>query len=110
VAVVYGATAMSVTLPAGQVFSTAFTYRQTRRWGASPVVASWQLVFSGVVSAAGLALIGVLGTTPHVSTRGRRRPRRPEEHRCTPDRPTASAVDPAAWPGWRPWRPPPRSP
>ncbi|MGW5385501.1 lysylphosphatidylglycerol synthase transmembrane domain-containing protein [Nocardia sp. NPDC003963] len=62
VAVVYGATAMSVTLPAGQVFSTAFTYRQTRRWGASPVVASWQLVFSGVVSAAGLALIGVLGT------------------------------------------------
>lgn len=62
VAVVYGATAMSVTLPAGQVFSTAFTYRQTRRWGASPVVASWQLVFSGVVSAVGLALIGVLGT------------------------------------------------
>ncbi|MFI5714726.1 YbhN family protein [Nocardia sp. NPDC051750] len=62
VSVVYGATAMSVTLPAGQVFSTAFTYRQTRRWGASPVVASWQLVFSGVVSAAGLALLGVLGT------------------------------------------------
>ncbi|WP_459548452.1 lysylphosphatidylglycerol synthase transmembrane domain-containing protein [Nocardia sp. X0981] len=62
VAVVYGATAMSVTLPAGQVFSTAFTYRQTRRWGASPVVASWQLVFSGVVSAVGLALVGVLGT------------------------------------------------
>lgn len=62
VAVVYGATAMSVTLPAGQVFSTAFTYRQTRRWGASPVVASWQLVFSGVVSAVGLALLGVLGT------------------------------------------------
>ncbi|MFI9507052.1 YbhN family protein [Nocardia sp. NPDC052566] len=62
VAVVYGATAMSVTLPAGQVFSTAFTYRQTRRWGASPIVASWQLVFSGVVAAAGLALLGVGGT------------------------------------------------
>ncbi|MEV0356306.1 YbhN family protein [Nocardia sp. NPDC050697] len=61
VAVVYGATAMSVTLPAGQVFSTAFTYRQTRRWGANPVVASWQLVFSGVVAAAGLALLGVSG-------------------------------------------------
>lgn len=61
VAVVYGATAMSVTLPAGQVFSTAFTYRQTRRWGASPIVASWQLVFSGVVAAAGLALLGVTG-------------------------------------------------
>lgn len=62
VAVVYGATAMAVTLPAGQVFSTAFTYRQTRRWGASPIVASWQLVFSGVVAAAGLALLGVGGT------------------------------------------------
>ncbi|MFF0541214.1 YbhN family protein [Nocardia thailandica] len=62
VSVVYGATAMSVTLPAGQVFSTAFTYRQTRKWGASPIVASWQLVFSGVVAAVGLALLGVAGT------------------------------------------------
>ncbi|MEU3009400.1 lysylphosphatidylglycerol synthase transmembrane domain-containing protein [Nocardia asteroides] len=61
VSVVYGATAMSLTLPAGQVFSTAFTYRQTRRWGASPIVASWQLVFSGVVAAAGLALLGIGG-------------------------------------------------
>ncbi|MET8651740.1 lysylphosphatidylglycerol synthase transmembrane domain-containing protein [Nocardia aurea] len=61
VAVVYGATAMSVTLPAGQVFSTAFTYRQTRRWGASPIVASWQLVISGVIATVGLALLGVGG-------------------------------------------------
>ncbi|WP_336086274.1 lysylphosphatidylglycerol synthase transmembrane domain-containing protein [Nocardia sp. SSK8] len=61
VSVVYGATAMSLTLPAGQVFSTAFTYRQTRRWGASPIVASWQLVFSGVVATAGLALLGIAG-------------------------------------------------
>ncbi|MFI5778218.1 YbhN family protein [Nocardia sp. NPDC051570] len=61
VAVVYGATAMSVTLPAGQVFSTAFTYRQTRRWGASPILASWQLAVSGVVAAAGMVLLGVGG-------------------------------------------------
>ncbi|WP_227997590.1 lysylphosphatidylglycerol synthase transmembrane domain-containing protein [Nocardia australiensis] len=61
VAVVYGATAMSVSLPAGQVFSTTFTYRQTRRWGANPIVASWQLVISGVVATAGLALLGVGG-------------------------------------------------
>ncbi|MBF6237709.1 lysylphosphatidylglycerol synthase transmembrane domain-containing protein [Nocardia otitidiscaviarum] len=61
VSVVYGSTGMALTLPAGQVFSTAFTYRQTRRWGASPIVASWQLVMSGVVAAAGLALLGVLG-------------------------------------------------
>ncbi|MEC3958243.1 YbhN family protein [Nocardia sp. CDC153] len=62
VAVVYGATGMSLTLPAGQVFSAAFTYRQTRRWGASPIVASWQLVMSGVVAAAGLTLLGFFGT------------------------------------------------
>ena len=59
--VILGSTAMSVTLPAGQVFSTAFTYRETRRWGASPIVASWQLAISGVISAAGLALLGVGG-------------------------------------------------
>ncbi|WP_245553458.1 lysylphosphatidylglycerol synthase transmembrane domain-containing protein [Nocardia veterana] len=61
VSVVYGATAMSVTLPAGQVFSTAFTYRQTRRWGASPIVASWQLLMSGVVATAGMLLLGIGG-------------------------------------------------
>ncbi|MET9488924.1 YbhN family protein [Nocardia sp. NPDC006630] len=61
VSVVYGSTGMSLTLPAGQVFSTAFTYRQMRRWGASPIVASWQLVMSGVVAAAGLTLLGLFG-------------------------------------------------
>ncbi|RMI33970.1 lysylphosphatidylglycerol synthase transmembrane domain-containing protein [Nocardia stercoris] len=62
VAVVYAATAMAVTLPAGQVFSTAFTYRATRRWGAGPVLASWQLLMSGVVAAAGMVLLGFGGT------------------------------------------------
>ncbi|GAA4482680.1 YbhN family protein [Rhodococcus olei] len=61
VAVVYASTAMAVTLPAGQVFSTAFTYRETRRWGASPVVASWQLAISGVIAGIGLALLGLGG-------------------------------------------------
>ncbi|MGW5111696.1 lysylphosphatidylglycerol synthase transmembrane domain-containing protein [Nocardia sp. NPDC004123] len=61
VSVVYGSTGMSLTLPAGQVFSAAFTYRQTRRWGASPIVASWQLVMSGVIAAAGLTLLGLFG-------------------------------------------------
>ncbi len=61
VAVIYGSKAMSRTLPAGQGVSTAFTYRQTRRWGASPVVASWQLAISGVIAASGLALLGVAG-------------------------------------------------
>lgn len=59
--VIYAANSMSVTLPAGQVFSTAFSYRQIRRWGASPLVASWQLAISGVIGAAGLALLGFGG-------------------------------------------------
>ena len=59
--VIYGSTAMAVTLPAGPVFSTAFTYRQTRKWGATPVVASWQLAVSGVIAAATLASVGVAG-------------------------------------------------
>lgn len=59
--VIYASTAMSLTLPAGQVFSTAFTYRRTRRWGASPVVASWQVAMSGVLAAAGLAVLGIGG-------------------------------------------------
>nr|WP_156665465.1 YbhN family protein [Rhodococcus phenolicus] len=59
--VVYASTAMSVTLPAGPVFSTAFTYKETRRWGATPVVASWQLAVSGVIATATLAAVGVTG-------------------------------------------------
>lgn len=59
--VIYASTAMAVTLPAGQVFSTAFTYRQTRKWGATPVVASWQLAISGVIAVSSLALLGVVG-------------------------------------------------
>jgi uncharacterized membrane protein YbhN (UPF0104 family) len=60
-AVIYAANSMSVTLPAGQVFATAFSYRQLRRWGASPLVTSWQLAMSGVIAAAGLALLGFGG-------------------------------------------------
>ncbi|MEI4747258.1 YbhN family protein [Rhodococcus erythropolis] len=59
--VIYASTAMALTLPAGQVFSTAFTYKQTRKWGATPVVASWQLAMCGVIAAATLALLGATG-------------------------------------------------
>lgn len=52
---------MSVTLPGGPVVGTTFTYRQMRRWGASPVVATWQLVMAGLLQAAGLALLGLVG-------------------------------------------------
>ncbi|NRI67287.1 UPF0104 family protein [Rhodococcus sp. MS16] len=59
--VIYASTAMALTLPAGQVFSTAFTYKQTRKWGATPIVASWQLAMCGVIAAATLALLGATG-------------------------------------------------
>jgi uncharacterized membrane protein YbhN (UPF0104 family) len=48
-------------MPGGPVLSATFVYRQQRIWGASPVVASWQLVMSGVLQVVGLALLGLGG-------------------------------------------------
>lgn len=59
---IYAANSISCSLPAGQVLATTFAYRQTRRWGATPLIASWQIVMSGLIKGAGLALIGVGGT------------------------------------------------
>lgn len=60
-AVFYAGNALSTTLPGGPVLSATFVYRQQRQWGASPVVASWQLVMSGALQVAGLAVIGLGG-------------------------------------------------
>jgi putative heme transporter len=57
----YAGNALSTTLPGGPVLSATFIYRQQRMWGASPVVASWQLVMSGVLQVIGLALLGLGG-------------------------------------------------
>jgi putative heme transporter len=57
----YAGNALSTTMPGGPVLSATFVYRQQRIWGASPVVASWQLVMSGVLQAVGLALLGLGG-------------------------------------------------
>ena len=57
----YAGNALSTTMPGGPVLSATFIYRQQRMWGASPVVASWQLVMSGVLQVIGLALIGLGG-------------------------------------------------
>jgi uncharacterized protein (TIRG00374 family) len=57
----YAANALSTTLPGGPVLSATFLLRQQRMWGASTVVASWQLVMSGVLQAVGLALLGLGG-------------------------------------------------
>lgn len=57
----YAANSLSTTLPGGPVLSATFLFRQQRLWGASAVVASWQLVMSGVLQAVGLALLGLGG-------------------------------------------------
>ncbi len=57
----YAGNALSTTMPGGPVLSATFMYRQQRMWGASPVVASWQLVMSGVLQVVGLALLGLGG-------------------------------------------------
>jgi uncharacterized membrane protein YbhN (UPF0104 family) len=57
----YAGNALSTTMPGGPVLSATFVYRQQRNWGASPVVASWQLVMSGALQVVGLALLGLGG-------------------------------------------------
>ena len=57
----YAGNALSTTMPGGPVLSATFMYRQQRIWGATPVVASWQLVMSGALQVVGLALLGLGG-------------------------------------------------
>lgn len=61
VGLVFSANAFSTCIPGGQVFGTTLTYRKTRQWGASRVVASWQLVISGVLSTVGIVLLALIG-------------------------------------------------
>lgn len=55
----FAANAWSTSIPGGQVVSTAMTFQETRKWGASKVIASWQLIISGVLST--IALLAVVG-------------------------------------------------
>ncbi|MCW2524605.1 MAG: rane protein, partial [Frankiales bacterium] len=58
VAVTFAANAMSVTLPAGPVISTAYTFRRMRAWGASSTVVTWGMLASGFLSTVALTVIG----------------------------------------------------
>ena len=55
----YAGNSLSTTLPGGPVLSATFIYRQQRRWGATPVIASWQLVMSGALQVISLTLLGL---------------------------------------------------
>jgi putative heme transporter len=63
VGMTYAANAMSVTLPAGTVASTAYTFRKLRAWGAGGSLVTFALIASGVLSTLTLAMILVLGAT-----------------------------------------------
>ncbi|MFZ2511079.1 MAG: YbhN family protein [Gordonia sp. (in: high G+C Gram-positive bacteria)] len=60
-AVILASNSISATMPGGQVLSPAFIYRESRKWGAAPVIASWQLVMSGLLAGIGLAVLGLGG-------------------------------------------------
>lgn len=59
----FASNAVSQSLPGGQVLAPTMVYRRTRIWGASRVVAAWQIVMSGLLMSAGLAVLGLLGAT-----------------------------------------------
>jgi uncharacterized protein (TIRG00374 family) len=63
VGMTYAANAMSVTLPAGTVASTAYTFRKLRAWGAGGSLVTFALVASGALSTITLVIILVLGAT-----------------------------------------------
>nr|WP_227659013.1 MULTISPECIES: YbhN family protein [unclassified Corynebacterium] len=64
------ANAWSATLPGGPAVAAAMIFREQLAWGASAVVASWYMVVSGLLSAVGMALLGLsavffLGASVH---------------------------------------------
>jgi uncharacterized protein (TIRG00374 family) len=63
VAVTFAANAMSVTLPAGPVVSTAYTFRRMRAWGASAPIVTWGMLTSGFLSTIALTAIGAFGAS-----------------------------------------------
>ena len=59
-ALAYAAHSLSVTLPGGAAFSTRLNFRQMRRFGASPAVASWAIALSAILSAAAFAVLSAV--------------------------------------------------
>lgn len=60
-AIVFASNALSGSIPGGPVLGTALTFRETRKLGASTIVATWQLVVAGVLATAGLTILGLGG-------------------------------------------------
>lgn len=61
VGLIFASNALATSIPGGQVFSATLTYRRTRQWGATRVIASWQLIISGVLSTIGIVILAIIG-------------------------------------------------
>ncbi|TNL94627.1 lysylphosphatidylglycerol synthase transmembrane domain-containing protein [Corynebacterium tapiri] len=59
-AITLASNAWSTTVPGGPAFSAVLTFQVQRSWGATPVLCSWFLVISSIVSTMWLALIGLV--------------------------------------------------
>lgn len=55
------ANAWSSSLPGGPAVSAAMIFREQKYWGAGKVVAGWYMLVSGILAAAGMAILGVIG-------------------------------------------------
>lgn len=64
----YAAHALSISLPGGPLFSTAYNFRRMRGLGVSAAGASWCIAFSGVLS--GAALVAIAATAELVRGSG----------------------------------------
>ncbi len=58
--VTLGANALSVTLPAGPLLSTGYTFGRLRRFGASAALATWSLLYGGVLSMVAFSALMIL--------------------------------------------------
>jgi uncharacterized protein (TIRG00374 family) len=63
IATSFAANAMSVTLPAGKIVSTAYLFRRMRSWGAGASLVTFGLVVTAALSAMALSVIALIGGT-----------------------------------------------
>lgn len=69
------ANSWSASLPGGPAISATMIFREQLRWGATPVIASWYMVLSGLLAGAGMTFLAIgavffLGSTVKPSTLG----------------------------------------
>lgn len=67
--VTYAGNALSSTLPVGPAVSVAFSFRQFRRWGASPQLASAVVALGGVVMTTAYTVVGLVALLAQPASR-----------------------------------------